>query len=159
MKNIITILFFAFSIGQSHAQIEGGTMLAGGSATFNHYSNKDLDVSSTSLVIQPQFGLAFADNFVAGAWFSFSSFTNTSSWSVAPFLRYYMKNFFLQMGYGYSRSGDTGQSLFDAELGYAMFLNDYVALEPAFYYNQYFNEGFAGNDLGFKIGFQIYLNR
>jgi hypothetical protein len=159
MKRVLLLVVLIMGLSTVQAQIDGGTMLAGGSATFNHYSNKDLNVKSTYLSIQPQFGLAFADNFVAGAWFSFSSFTNVSSWSVAPFLRYYMKNFFIQTGYGYSRTGDVGQSLFDLELGYAMFLNDYVALEPALYYNQYFNDGFAGNDLGAKIGFQIYFNR
>lgn len=160
MKKIVLLALLVFGLGKfSNAQIEGGTMMAGGSAYFNSYNNSELDIHQSSVNISPQFGLAFADNFIAGAWFSFSSFSDISSWSVAPFLRYYMKNFYLQTQYGYSRSGDIGSSVFGADLGYAMFFNDNVALEPALYFNQYFNDGLAGSDVGFKIGFQVYFNR
>jgi len=159
MKNIliITTLFLtSFSI---NAQIESGTFMTGGSATFNRHITES-NISSTSIVINPQLGLAFADNFVGGAWFSFSSINDFSSWSVAPFVRYYQNNFFLQLGYGFNRSGNVSGSIFDAELGYAMFLNDNISLEPAFYFNQYFNDnGLNGSDIGFKLGFQLYFNR
>ena len=158
MKKLLLFTFLTLS-SLSYSQIDAGTFMTGGSATFNHFSHKESGFSQTSLVISPQFGFAFADNFVAGAWLSFASFSNFSSWGVAPFVRYYAKNFFGQLGYGYTRSGDVGQSLLDVEIGYAMFLTDNVALEPAAYYNQYFNDGLNGNDLGLKIGFQIYFNR
>ena len=166
MKNILiatTLFLTSFSI---NAQIESGTFMTGGSATFNRNINSDtsgLDISSTSIVINPQLGIAFADDFVLGAWFEFSSIkgiSNVSSWSVAPFVRYYNNNFFLQLGYGFNRSGNVSGSIFDAELGYAMFLNDNISLEPAFYFNQYFNDnGLNGSDIGFKLGFQLYFNR
>ena len=160
MKKLLFSILLAVNCSiTSHSQIDGGTMMAGGSLYFNRYANKDLNIESTSFNVSPQFGLAFADNFIAGAWFSFSTFSNVSNWSVAPFVRYYMKNFFLQAQYGYTRSGSIGSSIFGTDLGYAMFLNDNVALEPAFYYNQYFNSGLDGYDLGFKIGFQVYFNR
>lgn len=143
----------------SNAQIESGTILAGGGLTFNHYINKQTDQSSTSFVISPQFGFAIAEDFVLGAWFSFQTVSDFNSWSVAPFVRYYMSNFFVQAGYGYNQSGEVGRSVIDAELGYAIFLNDNIALEPALYYNQYFNNGLNGADLGAKIGFQLYFNR
>ena len=160
MKTIVLAACLSlFSFG-SHSQIEGGTFLVGGSLMFNHHrpaSSDTLSSASTLFTVNPQIGMAFADNFVAGAWLQFSSFTNTSSWGVGPFVRYYMNNFFVQLGYGYTRTGDTGNSLVDVELGYAIFLNDNVALEPAAYYNQYFNG--RGMDLGAKIGLQVYLNR
>lgn len=160
MKRILLAAMILLGTGfSSNAQIEGGTMMAGGSLYFNRFADNEFDIENTTFNVSPQFGLAFADNFIAGAWFSFSSFSDVSSWSVAPFVRYYMKNFFLQAQYGYSRSGDIGSSLFGTDLGYAMFLTDNVALEPAFYYNQYFNDGLSGYDLGFKMGFQIYFNR
>lgn len=151
----ITTLAFAF---QGSAQIDAGTMMAGGSASFNNrISNGN---SFTSLVIQPQFGFAFADNFIAGAWFNISSFSSTTSWGVSPFLRYYFNNFFVQGGYGYNRTGDISSSVVDGEIGYAMFFNDNVALEPALYYNQYLvKNGKDPIDIGLKIGFQIYFNR
>lgn len=167
MKKLLFIaaIFLGLNV---NAQITGGTMLTGGNASFSHYRNNDQDYSSTTLALGPQFGLAFADNFVAGAWFSLSStswksaFDNDSysAWSVGPFVRYYMQNFFLQLGYGYQKFGSAdGQSIIDVELGYAMFFNDFVALEPALYYNQYFDNGLDGADLGIKLGFQIYFNR
>jgi hypothetical protein len=160
MKRLLLAAMILLATGfNSKAQIEGGTMMAGGSLYFNRYADNEFDIESTTFNVSPQFGLAFADNFIAGAWFSFSTFSDVSSWAVAPFVRYYMKNFFLQAQYGYSRSGDIGSSMFGTDLGYAMFLTDNVALEPAFYYNQYFNDGLNGYDLGFKVGFQIYFNR
>ena len=158
-KHVLAFMLFLGIAGGSFAQIDGGTMMVGGSAYFNQYRNTELDTKFNSLSISPQFGLAFADNFIAGAWFSFSNFSDISSWSIAPFARYYYKNAFVQLQYGYSRTGDVGQSIFGTDIGYAIFLNDNVALEPAVYYAQYFNNGLAGADLGIKLGFQIYLNR
>lgn len=59
MKRVLLLVVLIMGLSTVQAQIDGGTMLAGGSATFNHYSNKDLNVKSTYLSIQPQFGLAF----------------------------------------------------------------------------------------------------
>lgn len=133
-------------------------MVAGGSAYFN---TQILDGnSSTTLMIQPQFGLAFADNFVAGAWFNVSSFGNVNSWGVSPFVRYYFSNFFFQAGYGYTRTGELGTSTVAADFGYAMFFNDNVALEPALYFNYHVRKDMPDPiDIGFKLGFQIYFNR
>jgi hypothetical protein len=164
MKKILfsILLSIGFSVA-SYSQIEGGTMMAGGNLYFSHVKDNNSSYSSTSFNVSPQFGLAFADNFVAGAWFSFSAMSNFSNWSIAPFVRYYMKNFFVQGQYGYSRTSSNSQSIGSSvggvDLGYAMFLNDNVALEPAFYFNQYFNDGLDYYDLGFKMGFQIYFNR
>ena len=160
MKKLIAFFSIVLALNAS-AQIDGGTMIAGGNAYFNHYINRSDSVTfkQTTVTISPQFGIAFADNFVAGAYFSFSAVKDFSSWSVGPFVRYYMNNFYAHLGYGYTRSGSVGQSVADISLGYAIFFNDYVALEPAVYYNQYFNKGLNGSDLGFKLGFQIYFNR
>lgn len=161
MKRLLLFVALTFS-SLSFAQIEGGTMIAGGGASFNTHIPETGDNSST-FSLTPQFGLAFADNFVAGAWFSFQSAKSFSGMSVAPFVRYYMKNFFIQGGYGYSynKVGDfkSEGSIVDLELGYAAFFNDYVALEPALYYNANFSNGYTGSDLGIKLGFQIYFNR
>lgn len=64
-------------------------MIAGGNAYFNHYINRSLDQQQTSVVISPQFGLAFADNFIAGAYFQFSSFSDVSSWGAGELGRLY----------------------------------------------------------------------
>jgi hypothetical protein len=163
MKKIIIAFFMLLGLSAtSVAQIEGGTILAGGNAYFNHYRSFETSAKSSQLMFAPQVGFAFADNFVAGAYFSFSSFSSFSSWTVAPFLRYYAKNAFVQLGYGYSQSKTGNQissgSVLSLDLGYAIFLNDNVALEPALYYNQNL-KGFDSASMGMKLGFQIYFNR
>lgn len=159
MKKILfiaTLFLTSFSI---NAQIESGTFMTGGSATFNRHVS-ELDFSTTSVIINPQIGVAFADNFIGGAWLSFSSINDFSSWSVAPFIRYYKSNFFLQLGYGYTQTGTVSGSIFNAEIGYAMFLTDNISLEPALYFNQHFiDNGLNGSDIGFNLGFQLYFNR
>ena len=164
MKNklIATIIFL--SSFSSFGQIDAGTIIAGGSANFNQRSYSDTQPSSTSLRIQPQLGIAFLDNFVGGAWFSVQRFNNFTDWSVSPFLRYYVKNFYLQAGYGYSYSKISNitseRSVVNIEIGYAAFLNDYIALEPAIYYNGVFrSKEYSYTNFGIKIGFQIYFNR
>lgn len=158
MRNFLLALGLISSISfNSNAQIDGGTMMAGGSAYFNtRFYNGN---SSTSLQIQPQFGLAFADNFIAGAWFNVGVVGDISSWGVSPFVRYYMNNAFVELGYGYNQYDQISSSVLSAELGYAMFFNDYVALEPALYYNHNFVVGADPIDVGFKMGFQVYFNR
>lgn len=150
----------------ANAQINSGTMLFGGSASFNHRVHETALVpsSSTSLSIRPQFGIAVADNFVVGAWASTYLRKNYTNWSVSPFMRYYMKNFYAQAGYGYTHSvisdNKMNGSILDFELGYAAFLNDHVALEPALYYNGTFDgKTYRYSDYGIKIGIQIYFNR
>ena len=157
MKKILlsSLLFLGFS-GVSEAQIDAGTMIAGGSAYFNHYRSST--VKSTSLMVSPQFGLAFADNFIAGAQVNIYSVVSTSNWKVSPFVRYYAKNAFLQLRYGYSRISGSGQSTLGADLGYAIFVNKNVAIEPAFYYERYLSDP-TGANLGMKIGLQFYFNR
>ena len=158
MKNFLLTLGLICSIStNSNAQIDGGTMVSGGSAYFNTRIYDGF--SSTSLQIQPQFGLALADNFIAGAWFNIGTIGSISSWGVSPFVRYYMNNAFVELGYGYNQYDQVASSMFSAELGYAMFFNDYVALEPAIYYNHNFMDGPDPIDVGFKIGFQVYFNR
>ncbi|MBL1279038.1 MAG: hypothetical protein COA33_002110 [Fluviicola sp.] len=164
MKNkLIASIIFLSSFG-SFGQIDAGTIVAGGFASFNQRSFPNSQTSVTSLSIQPQLGVAFVDNFVGGAWFQFNSFSSFRSWSVSPFLRYYVKNFFLQAGYGYSYSKvaniTSEGSIIDVEIGYAAFLNEYVALEPVIYYNGGFRgKEYSYTDIGIKIGFQIYFNR
>jgi len=159
MKKLLLFSLLISATLLSQAQIERGTIMLGGSARFNQYNNSKTDASNTSLIFSPQFGIAFAENFIGGAYFSFSSFSNVSAWSVAPFARYFKGNMYTQVGIGYNDNGYTGQSMFDFRLGYSAFIKDNIALEPALYFNQYFKEGLNGSDVGLRLGFQLYFNR
>jgi len=164
MKKILLIMGILLSSLGANAQINAGTMMAGGSASFNNRVPKGDFPSVKNLTIQPQFGIAVADNFLVGGFLGVYAHKNYTYWSASPFLRYYVKNFFVQGGYGYSFSKltqtTTSGSIIDFELGYAAFLNKNIALEPAFYYNGVFNgKQYHYSDFGIKIGFQIYFNR
>jgi len=160
-KNMKRILLFTlFFIGiNAQAQIEKNTMMAGGSLTFNRYTPKNSNgTSSTSFSLNPDFGYFVADNFAIGTGLSFNAYgSGNNIVYVSPYLRYYVKKFYLQTKFDYGRFNSQSNSNLSFDLGYALFLNDNVALEPAFYFSQNLNG--QGNNVGFKMGFQIYFNR
>jgi hypothetical protein len=157
MKNILTLVALTICISMN-AQIGKGAFMAGGSLRFNQHIPKGNGTKTSIFNINPNFGYFFTDNFVAGLGVSFNS--NLSDYNVvyiSPYVRYYVKKFYLQSKFDYGRSGSFSNSNLSFDLGYALFLNDNVALEPAFYYLHNFNS--QGDDLGFKMGLQIYFNR
>ena len=156
MKRIL--LFTLLFIGLN-AQAQLDTMMAGGSLTFNRYTPKNSNgTSSTWFSLNPDFGYFVADNFAVGAGFSFNGYgSGNNIVYFSPYLRYYVKKFYLQSKFEYGRLNSSSNSNLIFDLGYALFLNDNVALEPAFYFAQ--NLKGQGNNLGFKMGFQIYFNR
>lgn len=158
MKRIL-LLTLLISSFQLSAQIEKNTIMAGGSLTFNKYTPKTgSTTNSMTLSINPNFGYFVADNFAVGAGLSFNAYGSGNNFVyVSPYLRYYVKNFYLQTKFDYGRYNSQSNSNLSFDLGYALFLNDNVALEPAFYFSQNLNG--QGSNLGFKMGFQIYFNR
>lgn len=132
----------------------------GGSANFHQSKSPGSSGASSYLYINPQIGYFVADNLAIGTWFGINSFGSSSSWSVSPFVRYYLKNFYGQASFGFNKSGTYNSIAIGGDVGYAIFLNDNVALEPAIYFSQGFYEGSnSGYSYGMKLGFQIYLNR
>ncbi|MEY3237764.1 MAG: hypothetical protein RI883_1865 [Bacteroidota bacterium] len=101
-------------------------------------------------------------NFAVGAVFGIINFGSIRSWYVSPFKRYYLKYLYTEVSYGFQRLtiGDISDntSILKGEIGYAVFLNDNVALKPSVYYAQNFA---AGNTSASQYGFglQVYLNR
>ena len=165
MKNaiflLVMILTFSFN---SFSQVEKNTWMIGGSAGFNNYHNKASGTNSSLLQINPQLGFFFADNFAVGAVFGINNFGSVKSWSASPFVRYYLKYLFPELSYGLKREtiGDISDnsSVLKGSIGYAVFLNDNVALEPSLYYSQNFAGGKTyGSNYGIQLGLQIYLNR
>jgi hypothetical protein len=161
MKNILTLVALSICISMN-AQIGKGAFMAGGSLTFNHHIPKGSSTGSTNFNINPNFGYFFTDNFVAGLGVSFNTYgSNYNVFYISPYMRYYVKKFYLQSRFDYGHSsntvGSSSNSNLSFDLGYALFLNNNVALEPAFYYLHNFNS--QGDNLGFKMGLQIYFNR
>lgn len=161
MKKILLTALVALAAVNVNAQISKQTILAGGGVIFNQYRNKDLNIKTSNFSLQQQLAFAFADNVVIGARLGVEKSSNSTilAFSFAPFARYYIKNLFAHGGFGYTFTGNDGSAMFDGEIGYALFLNNAVAIEPALYYNQLFaNKSFSSN-MGAKLSLQIYFNK
>lgn len=165
-RNIfLAIGFFTLISFIGKSQINQGAFLVGGSTYFNYNIPKGGGANSM-FNISPNAGVFIVDNMAIGASFSYNLVKGGSSLSITPFMRaYYNKNFYGQLQVGYGRtvassvllsSGLTGE----LDMGYTIFLTDQIAIDPALYYNFYMNGSkYGGSNLGFKLGFQIFLNR
>lgn len=161
MKKILLTALVALAIVNVNAQISKQTILAGGGVIFNQYRNKDLNIKTSNFSLQQQLAFAFADNVVIGARLGVEKSSNSTNlaFSFAPFARYYLKNLFAHGGFGYTFTGNDGSAMFDGEIGYALFLNNSVAIEPALYYNQLFANNSFSSNMGAKLSLQIYFNK
>lgn len=175
------------------AQFNQGRMLVGGSFDFSATTNKskangrtDTNSKSTSLSFGPQIGYFVIDNLAVGAGLDISlskwkqegsSYESTyTAFVLQPMVRYYLPQgiFFQgQFGIGAGKEKDNYSGTVDEEkfnittwglaVGYALFLNDNVAVEPQIGY------GSAGrkykdndvkeidNGLFISVGIQAYL--
>lgn len=167
MKAILLFSLFVLTFSfNSYSQIERHTFMVGGSLTINSYKPQySSSILYTTYNIHPIGGYFVVKNLAIGLGYRFSGSNNSvKQHSITPFLRYYVKKFYVQTSYGYSKSlvGEykLSGSFLGFDLGYAAFLNDNVAIEPAIYFNQsYQGSKNAGQNFGFKIGIQVYLNR
>ena len=158
------ITFISF-IGKS--QINQGAFLVGGSTYFN-YNFPNGGGANSEFNFSPNAGVFIVDDMAIGASVSYSLVKGGSSLSISPFMRaYYNKNFYGQLQVGYGRTsmdvaGSTVTSsglIGELDMGYTIFLTEQIAIDHALYYNFYMNGSkYGGSNLGFKLGFQIFLN-
>lgn len=176
----LTVLFLAVTYHTSHAQFKKGRILLGGDITFSSMTDKTAQAgfssnsfNETRLQLTPKVGYFVIDNLAIGADITFittsGGLSTTSTFLAGPFVRYYIKNLFIEgeYGFGSGKSGDTNTSTtgWTAGIGYAVFLNDYIAIEPTLIYT---SNSIDYNDLNHKstiagfaagVGFQIYLGK
>ncbi len=191
---LVALTLFTFT-GISLAQFEQGRILAGGSIGFSTNTNKSkvnntttTNSKSASFNFNPKAGYFIINNLAVGAGLDLgvSSYkqegathkSTGSSIAIDPFVRYYLKQgiFFQgQFGVGSSKSkyyyGNTpytdkyNTTNWSLAAGYALFLNNNVAIEPMVGYrsdtdkpkgsdNKTINGGLFVN-----VGFQIYLGK
>ncbi len=179
-KSIIAFLMLLITAG-TYAQFNKGRMLVGGQVSFTNTPNSEFKGNALSLT--PQFGYFVINNLAVGAGINFNAQKNKSdnytysntSMQFQPFVRYYFKpGIFLHGSYGIgdgkAKSGSEEYSYniysWTGSAGYAIFLNDHVAIEPMLGYkwNTVNDKGTDGaktssSSLYFQIGFQIYLGR
>jgi outer membrane protein len=182
MKKLIIALLMLLTSATTYAQFNKGRMLVGGQLSLNTTS-PDADYKGVSFSLAPQFGYFVVNNFAVGAGINYSAQKNKSDYSsyfstslqFQPFVRYYFKpGIFVHGSYGIGAgrteftSDNVSYNLYSwtAAAGYAIFLNDHVAIEPMLGYkwdtlNEKATDGqkISSSALYFQVGFQIYLGR
>jgi hypothetical protein len=186
-KIIILALAISASIG-SFAQFNQGRVLVGGTleATTSELSgSKTLDTDSKSLSITPQFGYFVIDHLAVGIGAEIylsktkyrgtlgNSYETYRSLQLQPFIRYYLNpGVFFQGQFGigtlytkyssYDYSSNDTNTIISGGLaaGYALFLNDNIAIEPMVGYSlEHADNDRTSSGLFLKVGFQVYLGK
>jgi len=176
MKKVLLAVGLLVSSHAMFAQINKGQWLVGGNVAFD--SRKIGDYKETTFEINPNAGYFFINNFAGGLRLGYTSDKvkgdgdATTSFSAAPFLRYYFLpaaqkvNVFADGSYGFAKVGSSDKksgNYYAIMAGPAVFLSPNTALEFALYYKSLGGDAFknaAGdrdNHFGVNIGFQIHL--
>jgi hypothetical protein len=156
MKKIYMLFLAMICLGEANAQTEKGTYLLGGGAQF-------LTTDGSSIFsLSPNVGYFVANKWALGARASLATGDGFSSWNIGPFTRYYFggkenASFFGQLGanIGGGKNSDTEFGL-GVGAGYAVFLNESVALEFTAGYDK---AGDNNGIFGLGVGFQIHLKK
>lgn len=156
MKRIFIICLIAvgISFGKANAQTESGTYLLGGNASFQAISG------SSTLTIAPNVGIFVVKDLALGINADLIV-QNGTTWFIGPFGRYYFApqnsgKFFGQVGINAGHSAGNTQLGTGVAAGYALFLNQAVALEFSANYNKV---GSGNGIFSLNVGFQIHLRR
>jgi hypothetical protein len=196
MKKTIFTLFVVLTSWSAFAQFEQGTLLVGGNfgleftTSKSKFSNQTNTISKTTRFgLEPRVGYFVIDHLAVGAGVGLSLYSEKIDDSdnkysqteimLSPFVRYYFDpGFFVEgkVGLGVANSknefgGDVdkdkyalGQLALGA--GYAIFLNDNVALEPMIGFQSMSQKvktsgepevKYIDSGLFLRVGFQIYL--
>lgn len=151
--------------------IKAGNWMVGGSIGNIGYS---FEAESFNIQLMPRAGYFISDGIAIGAQANLglktvSGADNEWGYGIAPFVRYYFPEgasssgrFFGQgdIGIGGSSAGDNVSLNLGANVGYAHFITNTVALEATLGYNYSkanINAGDKASGLGVGLGFQIYL--
>ncbi len=163
MKNLIIIYFltvFAF-FKYGNAQTEKGTFLLGGNVSYQLVDEQYF------LNISPNIGYFVANKISIGLFSSLEKQNLLSDFLIGPNIRVYflpseIGSFFAGGTYLYNYIKAPAQRFegsfngFNTSLGYAMFLNNSIAIQLSANYEKL--EDRSGN-LYFGIGFQIHLKK
>jgi hypothetical protein len=164
MKKSLLLLLFAVVSMSSFAQFEKGTKYVGASLT-------GLNLSYSS---GEKFGLglqATGGYFFADSWMAIGKLEYNHQWQSAPLndinavsvgagARYYFQSNGIYLGAGlqYKHAAVNADYLqLPLEVGYCYYLNQYVSIEPAIYFEPCLNKFSDGTRVGFKLGLGFYF--
>jgi outer membrane protein len=192
MKKITVFAIMMLTAFGAFAQFNKGRMLVGGSLEFQTTTNKykysgntTTNAKQTVFSMQPQFGYFIIDNLAIGAGLNVSlskykadnsDYESTGTVFVfEPMVRYYLPQgiFFQgQFGIGTGKYKDNGNGIdedkftrtsFALGAGYAIFLNDNIAIEPIIGYGSTGDKDKdskvkdVDNGIFIRVGIQAYL--
>lgn len=161
MKKLLIVLA-AFALSScAYAQISKGTIMLAGSSSFDFTSNNEDAGDFSQIDLDVKGGYFIMDNLALGLNLGYSknSELDDALTTFGLFGRYYVNGKILVgLGFNSSKFGDVSFSEIPIEVGYALFLNDAVALEPALNYTMFGGDA-EGAAFGFRIGISVFLGR
>jgi outer membrane scaffolding protein for murein synthesis (MipA/OmpV family) len=164
MKKGLLTLFAAVTFFAASAQINQGAILVGGSSNlaFGSYKPKDGD-GITVINLDAKAGYFIIENLALGVNLGYAKFDDLSETSIGAFARYYINGkIFVGAGVNTNKSddGDTDFSYTSVplEVGYAAFITDDIAIEPAIMYEMQSGDQ-EGSAFGVNVGISFYLNK
>lgn len=143
------------------AQIKKGTFLLGGSSAFDGVSYDKDAGDDVQFDLWTKGAFFIVNNLALGLNVGVDKPVGTSDKTIVigPFFRYYIKGkVFAGAGITSQKFGNVSGSDLPIELGYAAFLNDIVAIEPALKFDK-FGGDFKGSTVGMNIGMTVYFGR
>ena len=162
-KSLLLLLFAVVSMG-SFAQFEKGTKYVGTSLTGLNLSYSSGE--KFGLGLQATGGYFFADSWMAigkleynHQWQS-ATLNDINAVSVGAGARYYFQSNGIYLGAGlqYKHAAVNADYLqLPLEVGYCYYLNQYVSIEPAIYFEPCLNKFSDGTRVGFKLGLGFYF--
>jgi hypothetical protein len=166
-KQLLTLLAVIICLSAS-AQINQGAVMISAQSNLNFTSTDSDGSSSEVFALKAAVGYFVAENFAIGPVLSYEKEGDYTTTGFGLLARYYVNGkLFFGAGYMSNRVkidfgsyGDAKVTLnaIPLEVGYAVFLNPNVSLEPSVGYTIFSGDG-DGSAFGINIGFGIYLNR
>jgi len=174
LKTVLVVTVIAFTSTSLFSQTEQGNKFVGASTNLSYasssFNNANNIPNYNVFQIAGGFGYFSADNWLLGFNVSYSSESQgeskISESAVGPSIRYYVDGaFFLGLGYLFTStqfedsdvSFSTNGGIMALEAGYAAFVNDYLAIEPALGYGIGSGDNENVNTLAISIGLSIYF--
>ena len=166
----VIILLFAILLGFSNLsaqQVGQGSIMLGGTFNFESISVDRVDDNFTLFEFAPNVGIFLIDNFGLGLSASYQrlKFDDDDVLSLTkfgPYARYYViAGLYPQVQFIWQKEEDSffdeseTETGFIFSLGYSLFLNSSIAIEPSIFYQTM--DDF--NSYGMKIGVQAFLGR
>ena len=154
---VLALSFIAATGAFAQDPIEQGAWVFSGNTNLGINSYSQTGGSSNSVFnIGLKGGYFFMDNLAGGLLFDLVSSSGSSVTGIGVFGRYYVNGkIFLGAGFKSTSSSGASSTSIPLEVGYAIFLNNTIAIEPAFNYTSF--DG--GSILGLNIAFSVYLGR